>query len=41
VGAYVRGNSFIEQGEALGSAPQQPFIELFTASPEEAIYYLI
>lgn len=41
VGPYVDGNSFIEQGEAFGSALQQPFMELFTASTEEPIDYLI
>jgi hypothetical protein len=40
VGPYGIGDSFIEQGGAFGSVPQKPFIELFTASTEEAIYYL-
>jgi hypothetical protein len=41
VGPHVNGSRFIEQGEAFGSALQQPFMELFTASTEEAIDYLI
>jgi hypothetical protein len=41
VGPFGIGDSFIEQGEGIGSAAWQPLIDLFTASTEEAIYYLI
>ena len=39
-GAYGIGDSFSEQGEGFDSAGWQPLIDLFTAAPEEAIYYL-
>ena len=41
MGPYGIGDRFIEQWEGFGSAAWQPLIDLFTASTEEAIYYLI
>jgi len=41
MGTYGIGDRFIKQAEAFSSAALQPLVDLFTASTEEAIYYLI
>jgi len=41
MGTYAIGDRFIEQAEGCSSVAWQPLIDLFTASTEEAIYYLI